>query len=86
MSDMRYPKKGTYYYEFQKVPGGYMWFWFEKNLDPELGCDGDKSRVFPTRAEALRDAADDWESNGGEVTPLARTLRAAATREERLAE
>lgn len=61
-------------------PEGYRWGW-EEVARGEVHRDYGKWR--DTRAEALRDAADDWESNGNSSNRrLGGTLRAAATRSE----
>lgn len=68
-------------YTIYHGPEGYRWRW-EEVANGETHRDNGKWRE--TAAEALRDAADDWESNGNSSNRrLGGTLRAAATRVEK---
>ncbi len=73
------------YYEVVRVEAAdgvrFRWNWTEVEGGTEhFDC----GQWFPTKAEAYRDAADDWEANGSaENGRLAGQLRAAATRSER---
>ena len=60
---------------------GFRWTWEEVAKGETFR---DDSRWFDTAAEALRDAAEDWESNGNSSNRrLGGVLRAAATRAEK---
>jgi len=60
---------------------GFRWGW-EEIAKGEIHQD--HGRWHETAAEALRDAADDWENNGNSSNRrLGGTLRAAATRAEK---
>ena len=78
-ADRARPQSG--FYEIQESEDGYRWRWTEPVTDQE--CD-DFGKWRETRAEALRDAAWDWDSNGSpdEYPRLAPTLRGLATRAE----
>lgn len=69
------------YFEVFSGQGGFLWRWREVANGVEYT---DNGQVFPTKAEAYRDAADDWEQNGNSANRrLGGQLRAAATRAER---
>lgn len=66
-------------YEIESGPIGYRWVWTEIALQKRYEDFGGWRR---TEADAYRDAAYDWDSNGAGGV-LAGHLRAAATRMER---
>lgn len=81
LADKSQPSLG--FYSIYSGPQGFRWGWEEIAKD-EIHTDHGKWR--DTEAEAFRDAADDWESNGNSSNRrLAGSLRAAATRAERSA-
>lgn len=62
-------------YQIRKEPDGWRWMWVEPGEDDDFGSYQD------SEAAAYRDAADDWENNGGDFgSRLAATLKARATR------
>lgn len=66
-------------YVIEQVGEKYRWAWHERDIT-------DRERhTYPTIAEALREAADDWEMNGESNSRRAAILKAAATREEKKA-
>lgn len=67
-------------YEIIPIADGWAWEWREDIGEGEIEVELGKTR--DTKAEAYRDAADDWESNGGGPGRLAGTLRAMASRLE----
>lgn len=57
---------------------GWRWWWIEP------GEDDDFSSAFATESEAYRDAARDWDENGGVASSrLLATLKAQATKLEK---
>lgn len=68
---------GYYQVMHESEPGGrYRWVWNETFDDVPIEVHGDWK---PTIADALEDAAGDWDDNGGDSTSgLARRLRLAA--------
>lgn len=58
-ADKREPDRG--YYEIEEREGRFRFHWFETAKGVEYNDYGDWQ---PSRALALHDAADDWDSNG----------------------
>lgn len=74
--DKKQPELGSY--EVLRHEGGWIWRWREVSKGVEYIDDGMPHR---SEAEALRDAAWDWEHNGNSANRrLSGQLRAAATR------
>lgn len=72
-----YPTPGTDgYYTFERDEDGWRWYW------QEAGQIDAPRPAFGSRAEALREAADDWEENGSGVSRFAGMLRGLAKKEE----
>lgn len=63
-------------YVIRETGDGWRWVYIEPGEDYQYGP------VKPTRAAALRSAADDWDETGGLVCNLSAVLRSVATREE----
>ena len=79
--DKSQPNLGAY--EVLAGPNGWYWQWREVAKGREYIDDGSP---YATAADAYRDAARDWESNGNSANRrLAGQLRAAATRAEKSA-
>lgn len=62
--------------------GLYFWDWYEPPFTDEFGPESTHVSSH-SLAEALRDAADDYESNGEGVGRRTAVLRAAASREDK---
>lgn len=70
------PSQGFYVIEQDGEQFRYVW-------TEGVGNEPDRGRQFPTRSQALRDAADNWDE-AGSGGRLSATLRAAATRAEKM--
>jgi hypothetical protein len=69
------------YYHIETGEEGSRWLWNETAGGVQYQ---DAGHWFATVADAYRDAADDWESNGNSANRrLSGQLRAAATRTEK---
>lgn len=65
-------------YKVVEADDGWLWIWVEPGEDDDVGP------VFDLESEAYRDAARDWDENGCVTTRLTGTLKALATKLEKV--
>lgn len=76
------PRDGSGYYTVEQDDDGWRWYWCDGPGDDDIER---SARAFPTRSDALRDAADDITANASSRADgkrLAARLRLAATRSQ----